>query len=216
MIHSVLKRPSRNSEVESTARLEAFSDGVFSIIITLLILEIHVPALHEPTGSELIAAFIPLIPHFVSYAVSFFTIAIFWVNHHHFFANIKKMDWKLMWANIVFLFWLAIIPFTTSLMSDYHSSSVAVASYAFILLLGVLSFMWAIYHAFFNGDFLKDAVSDEAKRKEFKRGMFGAYMYVAATILAFVSPYLAFAILIINPILFVVPRLIKDVDETMV
>src|SRR5439155_1066052 len=89
----MLKSPGKNSAVESTARLEAFSDGVFAIIITLLILEIHVPNLTAPTNKELLVAFIPLIPHLASYAVSFFTIAIFWVNHHHFFCLSFPPNW---------------------------------------------------------------------------------------------------------------------------
>jgi uncharacterized membrane protein len=93
----------------STTRLEAFSDAVFAIITTLLILEIRVPHLSEITPVAVLLALKPVIPKFISFTVTFFTIAIFWVNHHHFFNHISHIDWKLLWMNILFLFPLSLV-----------------------------------------------------------------------------------------------------------
>jgi uncharacterized membrane protein len=101
-------------EHPSTTRLEAFSDGVIAIIVTLLVLEIKVPHLEAPSWAGFVAALAPLAPKLIGFAFSFFTVAIFWVNHHGFFHRLKHSTWRLLWHNNLLLFCLSIIPFTTA------------------------------------------------------------------------------------------------------
>jgi uncharacterized membrane protein len=94
--------------IEGTSRVEAFSDGVIAIIMTLLIFELHVPTIADFSLAGGFAALLTIALKFISFAVSFITIAIFWVNHHHFFTRITHTDWKLLWYNNLFLFWLGL------------------------------------------------------------------------------------------------------------
>jgi uncharacterized membrane protein len=196
--------------VESTERIEVFSDGVFAIILTLLVLELHVPEITLGTTTEFLSALIHLVPSFTAFALSFFTIAIFWVNHHHFFHGIEKADWKLMWFNIIHLFFIAIIPFTTAFVGTYHTALVPVVLYAVVLTLAAASFMVMIRYVFFGSKLMRDGIPEIHRKKEFKRGMNGVYLYLSAAILTFVNVYLAIVLLILTPILFVVPRLFSD------
>jgi uncharacterized membrane protein len=115
-------------------RLEAFSDGVIAIIITIMVLELKIP---EGTALGNIK---PLVPKFLSYALSFLFIAIYWVNHHHLLHTLKKVTPLVMWANINLLFWLSLIPFLTGWMGENHFDKITVASYAALALLCGVSF----------------------------------------------------------------------------
>jgi uncharacterized membrane protein len=115
-------------------RLEAFSDGVIAIIITIMVLEMR-----APEGTSL-AIMKPLVPKFLSYALSFLIVAIYWVNHHHLLHTVKKVNSSIMWANINLLFWLSLIPFLTAWMGENHFEKITVASYALLALLCGLSF----------------------------------------------------------------------------
>src|SRR3990167_7340545 len=98
-------------------RLEAFSDGVLAIVITIMVLELKVP--HEPSLTGLI----PLIPTFLSYLLSFIFLGIYWNNHHHLFQAIQHVDGRVLWANLHLLFWLTLIPFVTGWMGENHFSA---------------------------------------------------------------------------------------------
>jgi uncharacterized membrane protein len=118
----------------SKTRLEAFSDGVIAIIITIMVLEMKAP---EGTSWIIMK---PLIPKFLSYALSFLFVAIYWVNHHHLLHTVKKVSSSIMWANINLLFWLSLIPFLTAWMGENHFQRVPVAGYALLALLCGISF----------------------------------------------------------------------------
>ena len=105
-------------------RLEAFSDGVIAVIITIMVLELKAP--HGATVEELL----PLLPTFLTYVLSFIFVGIYWVNHHHFFHIIHKVSGGLLWANLHLLFWLSLIPFTTAWMGENHFTTWPVAIYA--------------------------------------------------------------------------------------
>jgi uncharacterized membrane protein len=115
-------------------RLEAFSDGVLAIIITIMVLEMKAP---EGTHWETIK---PLIPKFISYALSFLFVAIYWVNHHHLLHTVKKVKSSIMWANVNLLFWLSLIPFATAWMGENHFEKITVVAYAVLALFCGLSF----------------------------------------------------------------------------
>lgn len=115
-------------------RLEAFSDGVLAIIITIMVLEMKAP---EDTTLD---ALLPVLPIFLSYVLSFIYLAIYWINHHHLFQIVEHVNTKVLWANMHLLFWLSLIPFTTSWMGENHIEPLPVALYGFILLMSAASF----------------------------------------------------------------------------
>src|ERR1700754_2437446 len=104
-------------------RLEAFSDGVLAIIITIMVLEIKVP--HSPE----LKALLPLVPVFYSYVLSFLFVGIYWGNHHHLLHTVKHVSWKIIWSNLHLLFWLSLIPFATGWMGENHFAQNTVVVY---------------------------------------------------------------------------------------
>jgi len=121
----------------TSERLEAFSDGVLAIIITIMVLELEAPKEYT------LEALFEIIPTFISYMVSFLYVSVYWVSHHQLFKIAKKIDGKILWANLHLLFWLSIIPFTTNWIGDgdHHTDIVPVALYGFVLLMSQLSFL---------------------------------------------------------------------------
>jgi uncharacterized membrane protein len=111
----------------NTARLEAFSDGVFAIIITIMVLEFKVP--HGAEWADLL----PLWPVFISYLLSFVYVGIYWNNHHHIFHMAQSVNGSVLWANLGVLFWLSLLPFATAWMGENHFSSIPLAVYCFVL-----------------------------------------------------------------------------------
>ncbi len=197
------------SLIEDTVRLEAFSDGVFAIVATLLVLELRVPALEIVSTRIFFHALVELIPEFLAFFFSFFVIAIYWVNHHHFFQSVKQSDWKLLWYNNFFLFWLTTVPFTTAFIGRYYQSVVPVALYALDMAMCALSIMLMIRYVFFRSRLMHPGFLESQKKTEYRRGMWGVYLYLGAAALALVYVYFALAILIAVPILYVVPRLLS-------
>ncbi|MBX7157550.1 MAG: TMEM175 family protein [Verrucomicrobiae bacterium] len=117
-----------------TNRLEAFSDGVIAIIITIMVIELKAP--HEPT----LTALFKLWPTFLSYLLSFIIIAIYWVNHHHLIQLAKKVDGYVLWANIHLLFWMSLIPFVTAYLGETHGNRLSVSLYASVKLTSALAY----------------------------------------------------------------------------
>ncbi|HKW13598.1 MAG TPA: TMEM175 family protein [Candidatus Krumholzibacteria bacterium] len=110
----------------NTSRLEAFSDGVIAILITIMVLEFHTP--HEAT----LAALRPLLPLFLSYLLSFVFLGIYWTNHHHLMHMTERVSGSVLWANLHLLFWLSLIPFTTVWMSEHYHEALPVAAYGLV------------------------------------------------------------------------------------
>jgi uncharacterized membrane protein len=194
--------------VPGTGRLEAFSDGVLAIIVTLLVLDLKVPALQDLSTRAVLHALVPVLPPFISFAISFFAVAIFWVNHHHFFAIIKRTDWRLLWYNNLLLFWLAVVPFTTSFLGQHPTVPTVVAIYAFNLCLASLAFSLMENHVFSAERLLPKSIAQDDQRKEFKRSLTGTISYAVATVVAFIYVYAALALLILIPIYFIAPNLL--------
>jgi uncharacterized membrane protein len=118
----------------SKGRLEAFTDGVIAIIITILVLEFH-----PPHGADL-AALKPLIPTAISYVLTFVFVAIYWNNHHHLLHAVKHVDGRVLWANVHLLFWLSLTPFATAWMGDNHFAELPVSLYGFVLFMAAIAF----------------------------------------------------------------------------
>jgi uncharacterized membrane protein len=115
-------------------RLEAFSDGVIAVIITIMVLEMKVPHGADP------AALAPLVPVFLTYVLSFVHVAIYWNNHHHMFHAVHHVSGGTLWANLHLLFWLSLIPFVTGWMNENHYAPLTVAAYGFVLMCSALSY----------------------------------------------------------------------------
>ena len=116
-------------------RLEAFSDGVFAIIITIMVLELKVPH-----GGNDLRALIPVIPVFISYILSFIYVGIYWNNHHHMLQATKSVNGRILWANLYLLFWLSLIPFATAWMGENHFSQWPIALYGFVMVMNAFAY----------------------------------------------------------------------------
>ena len=163
-------------------RLEAFSDGVIAIIITIMGLELKIPA-----GDDL-AALRPQIPIFISYLLSFVMLSIYWNNHHHLFQAVEHVDGRVLWANMHLLFWLTLVPFTTAWMGENHFSSLPVAIYGGVLLLAAMAY-FLLVHALIalHG---RDSLLAAAIGGDFK-GIISVLIYAVAIPLAFLLPWLS-------------------------
>ncbi len=192
----------------NTNRVEAFSDGVFAIAITLLVLEIHVPEPGSEAGlaRELAAQW----PSYAAYAISFMTIGIIWINHHVMIRRLRVVDHGILIWNLLLLMTVGALPFTTALMAAYlkqsDGESLAAAVYGSSFLVMTLVFAATNHHILFRkAALLGDEVDEETRRLTLKRGISGVFPYLVATGLAFVAPYLTFAICAAVAIFYALP-----------
>jgi uncharacterized membrane protein len=177
-------------------RLEAFSDGVLAILITIMVLELKVPQ-----GTDL-AALRPLIPIFASYALSFVFIGIYWNNHHHLLHSIHKVNGKILWANLHLLFWLSLIPFASGWMGENHFEPLTVMLYGTVLLsAGVAYYLLVTTLASLHGNasLLSQAVGDKAKEK------ISLLIYFMSIPLAYWQPWLSLAGYFFVAVMWLVP-----------
>ncbi|NOY48429.1 MAG: DUF1211 domain-containing protein [Chlorobi bacterium] len=179
-----------------TNRLEAFSDGVLAIIITIMVLEFKVP---EEVTFE---ALIPIVPSFVSYLLSFIYLGIYWNNHHHLFMITEKVNGKILWANLHLLFWLSLIPFATSWMGEHGLEAVPISLYGFILLMSGIAFFILQSTIIRHHD--KDFTLRKAVGKDYK-GKLSIVIYLIGLLLSFINPWLAIICYVFVAIMWVVP-----------
>jgi uncharacterized membrane protein len=192
----------------STGRLEAFSDGVFAVAATLLVLNVAVPIV---TGTETLAhALGHQWPVYVAYATSFITIGIIWINHHACISRLRSADHPILILNLLLLMWVALLPFATALMTDYlrlgHGEHLALAIYAGTLLVMSISFValnWFIL--FRRPQLLRDQLDLAARRRIISRGAVGLAPYALAAALAVLSPYVTLAICVAVAIFYSLP-----------
>jgi uncharacterized membrane protein len=177
-------------------RLEAFSDGVIAIIITIMVLELRVPEGADP------AILRPLIPIFLSYVLSFVYIGIYWNNHHHLFQVVRRVNGPTLWANLHLLFWLSLIPFVTSWMGDNHFAPWPVAVYGGVLLLN--GFAFVILTRVLVANHGKDSTLAVAVGQD-RKGKLSLALYATAIALAFPFPWAACAVYVIVAIIWLVP-----------
>ena len=179
-----------------TTRLEAFSDGVLAIIITIMVLELKVPHAVE------LAALKPVLPVLLSYVLSFIYVGIYWNNHHHLFQVTEHVSGGILWANLHLLFWLSLFPFTTAWMGENHLAAIPTAIYGFILLMAGLAYYVlerAIIAKEGRESFLAQAVGKESKAK------ISLALYLAAIPLAFVRSWIASALYLFAALLWLIP-----------
>ena len=187
-------------------RLEAFSDGVLAIIITIMVLELKVPH-----GADL-DALRPICAEFFSYVVSFTYIAIYWNNHHHLMHVVKKVDGWVMWANMHLLFWLSLIPVLTGWAGEHPESPVPVAGYGVVLFMSGIAWLLlqrAIIHRQGDDSELRKAIGSDLK------GRISGVAYLVALPLAFITTWISISIYIAMALVWVVPdrRIGRVVDS---
>jgi len=185
-------------------RLEAFSDGVIAIIITIMVLELKVPH-----GTDA-AALRPLLPVFLSYVLSFVNIGIYWSNHHHLLQAARNVDGRVLWANLLLLFWLSLVPFFTGWMGENHFASLPTALYGVVLLMAAYSYLLlqqAIIAADGPSSPLAKAVGADRK------GRVSRVVYLAAVAGAFVRPWIAWALYVAVALLWFVPD--RRIERTL-
>lgn len=178
----------------STSRLEAFSDGVFAIVITLLVIEIHPPELEE--GGSLAAALLRQWPSYAAYAVSFVSIGVMWMNHHRIFEQVARVDGGLLILNLNLLLWTALVPFPTSVVAEYlreggEPATTALALYGAVYLLAAVSFSGLYAWVTRDDRLLGRLPPREVVRLSRRRFMFGIGVYAIAFLLSWVSAPLA-------------------------
>ena len=190
----------------STGRLEAFSDGVIAIIITIMVLDLKVPL-----GSSF-SVLKPLLPTLLSYALSFVYVGIYWNNHHHMFQVTERVTGGILWANLHLLFWLSLTPFVTGWMGANHFAPVPTALYGIVLLLCAIAFVIlqrTILHAPGGNPMLAAALGNDVK------GKLSLALYVAGIGLCFVQRWLGFSMYVAVALIWLIPdrRIERRVDR---
>ena len=183
----------------TTARLEAFSDGVFAVIITIMVLELKVP--HSEHGADL-TELRPLIPVFISYVLSFVHVAIYWNNHHHMLHASRHVNGAILWANTHLLFWLSLVPFVTAWMGENHFAPWPVALYGFVLLMSGLAYLIlarVLVHRHGRDSALGTALGEDVK------GRMSLLLYASAIPIAFVNRWIALAIYFAVAVTWLIP-----------
>ena len=180
----------------SKSRLEAFSDGVIAIIITIMVLEFKVP--HEATWQALI----PVAPVFLSYALSFVFVGIYWSNHHHLLQVVEHVNGRVLWANLHLLFWLSLTPFVTGWLGENKFAAVPAALYGVVLLCAAIAYF--ILARSLLSIHSPDSVLATALGADFK-GKVSMVIYLAAIPLAFVRSWLACGLYILVAVMWLVP-----------
>jgi len=180
----------------SSGRLEAFSDGVIAIIITIMVLEMKVP--HGDRVQDLV----PLVSTFLSYVLSFVYVGIYWNNHHHMLHACTAVTGAMLWANLHLLFWLSLFPFTTGWMGENHFTAVPTALYGVVLLMAAIAYLLlqqAIIRTQGQDSILKQAIGRDWK------GKLSPVLYILAIVATFRSSRIAQVIFVIAALIWLIP-----------
>jgi uncharacterized membrane protein len=176
-------------------RIEAFSDGVVAIIITIMVLELKVP------HAETIDSFLPLLPVFLAYVLSFTNVGIYWNNHHHMFHMVEHVDGLVLWANLHLLFWLSLMPFTTGWMAENHFATIPIAAYGVVLIMCAAAYELLVLALTRRGGNARFAA---AMGKDWK-GKLSLAIYLAAILLAFLDRWIGIALYVLVAVIWFVP-----------
>ena len=177
-------------------RLEAFSDGVIAIIITIMVLELKVPHGIDLTTLK------PLVPVFLSYVLSFIYLAIYWNNHHHMLHATTRVSGAAMWANLHLLFWLSVVPFVTGWMGENHFAETPTALYGFVLLMAAIAYYWLEQTIIASQG--RDSILRQAVGRDWK-AIVSPVLYVAAILIAFTSHWASKSIYVLVALMWLVP-----------
>jgi len=189
-----------------TSRLEAFSDGVLAIIITIMVLELKVPH-----GVEL-AALKPVLPVLLSYVLSFIYLGIYWNNHHHLFQATEEVSGGILWANLYLLFWLSLFPFTTAWMGENQLAAIPTAVYGVVLLMAAIAY-YILERAIIAKEGRESLVA-QAVGKD-RKAKLSLLLYLAAIPLAFVISWVAAGLYVFAALLWLIPdpRIEREIEK---
>ncbi len=198
-------------------RLEAFSDGVLAIIITIMVLEMKAPQGHS------LEALKEVLPHFISYVSSFIFLAIYWVNHHHLLQTATKVNAGILWANINLLFWLSLLPFATSWISEDYVATLPTILYALIIFISGTAYKllaYLIVHNEGRNSHLHKAFNQDKKYISDVKGIVTALLNFTSLVVAFFYPLIAQLILSLVALSWVIPdrrfeKAYEELDEYM-
>ena len=185
-------------------RLEAFSDGVLAVIITIMVLELAAP--HEPS----LEAIRHLTPVLLSYVLSYVFIGIYWSNHHHLFQAVRHVDGRILWANLHLLFWLSLVPFTTAWMGDTHFAPLPVAAYGVVLLMAAIGYFLLVQALLARPG--NRATLEAALGSDFK-GKISIVCYLVAVALALRWPMAACGLYVVVAVMWLVPD--RRIERTL-
>jgi uncharacterized membrane protein len=177
-------------------RLEAFSDGVLAIIITIMVLELKVP---QGTG---LRALRPLVPTFLSYVLSFIYVGIYWNNHHHLFHSVQTVSGGILWANLHLLFWLSLFPFATGWVGQNHFAATPTAVYGAVLLMAAIAYY--ILQCAIIAKHGRDSLLASAIGRDWK-GKLSPVLYLIAIPLAFLTPWISQGLYVLVALIWLVP-----------
>jgi TMEM175 potassium channel family protein len=192
----------------SKARMEAFSDGVLAIIITIMVLEMEVPH-----GAEL-TALRPLTPVFLSYGLSFLYLGIYWTNHHHMLYVTHRVNGTILWANLHLPFWLSLVPFVTGWMGESHLAPAPTAVYGVILLLAAIAYL-LLQQAILRQEGPDSTLGAAVGRD--RKGKISPLIYAIAIPVAFLHPWMAAALYVVGALMWLVPdrRIERKVSQAL-
>jgi len=186
------------------SRLEAFSDGVLAIVITIMVLEIKVP--HDAT----LAGLAPLVPVFLSYVLSFVYIGIYWNNHHHMIHATNRVTGRIMWANLHLLFWLSLLPFATGWMGENHFAALPSALYGFVLLAAAIAY-WLLQQSII-ADQGEQSILMRAVGGDWK-GKLSPLLYLIGILATLLAPWVAQAMYVLVALIWLVPD--RRIEHTL-
>ena len=185
-------------------RIEAFSDGVFAIIVTLLVLELKVPALHDQHSvHELGQQLLALLPKLLSWLISFIIVSKFWLNHHHVLGLARHANYAMVWLNSIFLMFQSFVPFPTAMMGEYATNPLAVSMFGVVMALNTLLFIAP--HAYILRRLIKPELADAQNPQIIRKSFVGVFSYLLGGAVGWFSVHAAFLIYLLTPLFFIVP-----------
>lgn len=192
-------------------RLQSLSDGVFSIVMTLLVLElISTEVTGAGSASELHSALLALWPKVLSYAISFTVAGVFWVAQHADLHHLARTDGRYLWLSIFFLFWISLLPFSAALLGEHHQYAVAVIIYGGNMILATLALHAGWRYAVFGRRLVSPNLSPKAIRKAHVRLLMGPPIYALGIGVAFYSPHISYLVYVLMAVLYVMAGIIPD------
>ena len=196
-----------NENLPGTTRVEAFSDGVMAVAITILVLEIKLPHLNsDVSDTDALLAMKALLPQIFTFILSFVMLAIFWVNHHQFMHSISSVNRSVLWLNNHLLFWLCLIPFPTAFLGDQPFLKTAVGLFAACMFCAAVSFFLLRWYALTKSQLTHQHISNDYIKTSLRKSAIAPILYAISIAGAFISVYISYAIFIAVPLLFFLPQ----------
>jgi len=190
----------------NTDRIQFFSDAVIAIIITLMVLEIHLPKIEDSaTSSQIFHQLKGVLPNILAFMISFAVLGVYWVNHHQFFKAIEQADWKLLWYNLHFLFWCSLIPLATALLAEHFNKPSITALYGINIVASGGAFGLMHAHAVRKGLFISN-LSQKILRRLKRVNILSFLLSVISVFAGYVSVYISIAIFVLVPALYFFPQ----------